>query len=507
MPNAEEWFQTGMQLVAGKKLFEAVNSFERCLMVNPKHAAAWANRGAILLELGNSFDAVLNFNQSLAIKEEAGAVNNRGVAWQDLGSYNNSFADYRRALQMDPALILPSNNIGNLLSKIGEIRQARDQFTKSLEVEPEHCESRMYRAMMDLSLGDFETGWEDFEARFKSGQIPLRFFEGKNGRIPPWNGEDLDGKALFFYGEQGLGDMVQFIRLAKVIKDRWPAAYVGVEVNLSLVRLLRNVEGVDEILSFGDEIKHDYDFACPMISAARVLKIRFDSIPAQHQYVYPDPYRVKVWKRDLTEYKKMYGGNRLIGLCWSGLSRPLMPHANKIDARRSTDLATFAPLFQVPGVTFVSLQHGGRADQSKTPPPFAPILDNTDQFHDFQDTASLMANLDLVITVDTAVAHVSAAMGIPTWVLSRFDACWRWHYGRDPKAKSSPWYPSVTLFRQSEPADWSGMMREVAAALRVFLDQHRASKREMVDGVEVRMEIPDAFKLNGGHEPLTMAAE
>lgn len=492
MPNAEEWFSHGMQLLANNRKAEAVLAFQNCLMLNPRHHGGWANRGALLHEFGNHFDAVHMFNQAQTIKEDASVLNNRGVAWQELGAIENAVADYRRALQLDPAMVLASNNIGNLLSLLGETEKSRDQFTHSLNIKPDCAEARLFRGMQNLNLGELEQGFEDFEARWASGQIPVRLFEGRNGRIPQWNGEGLDGKRLYLYGEQGLGDQVQFIRYAKAIKDRWPGAYVAVEVGLAVTRLLRNVEGVDELVIFGEEIKSDFDYVCPMLSAPRVLKTTLDTIPAERQYIYPDPYRAKVWKRDLAAYKETQNGNKLVGLCWSGLSRPLLPMANKIDAKRSTDLGTFAPLFQIPGVTFVSLQHGGRSEQAKNPPPNAPILDNTEFFHDFSDTAALMANLDLVISVDTAVVHVAAALGKPTWVLSRFDGCWRWHFGKDPKRTDSPWYPTVRVFRQPGPGNWAGMMKEVEHALRVFLAGDVGE--------------PVAYQTYRGNEPLTLEA-
>lgn len=480
MPNAEEWFQHGMQLLAGGRKVEAVVAFQNTVLLNPQHHGAWANRGALLHELGNNLDSILNFNQALAAKEDPGVFNNRGVAWQALNCHEAAFKDYQRTLQLDPACVLASNNIGNLLSHQGEVQKARDQFTRSLEIAPNNAEARLYRAMMDLNLGNFDQGWEDFEARWSSGQLPPRFFESKKGRVPVWNGEDLDRKLLYMYGEQGLGDQVHFIRYAKVIKDRWPSATIVVEVGLPLIRLLRNVEGVDEIVAFGDEIRCEPDYVVPMLSVPRILKTQFDAIPAEQQYVYPDPYRVKTWKRDFEQYKTQIGTSKLVGLCWAGLSRPLAPHANKIDAARSTDLATFAPLFQIPGVVFVSLQHGGRSEQAKNPPPFAPLLDNAEFFHDFQDTAALMANLDLVISVDTAVVHVAAAIGRPTWMLSRFDGCWRWHGNRS----DSPWYPTLRQFRQPSPGDWAGMMKDVEKALREYVTYRPPSALPYAEAAE-----------------------
>lgn len=468
-PSPAMIFDHAMMLMQQNRLPDAAFAFQQVLLADPRHAAAWANRGAVLLNLGNKFDAILNINQSLSIKEDAGLYNNRGTAWIDLGCVEAGMKDYRKALEMAPGLAIAHNNLGNAYSQwIGDCGAARQCFTQALMVDPGNVEARLYRSLMDLKLGNFRDGWKDYEARWRSGQLPPRIFD-----CPAWDGDDLDGKRLVLYGEQGLGDMVHFVRYAKVIKDRWPSATITVEVRNELVRLLRRCAGVDDIIAYGDN-PGPQDFCCAMLSAPRVMGTTFDAIPAEERYVFADSYRIRTWKRDLEQYRKHIGANKLVGLCWSGMPRPMIASANAIDARRSTDLSTFAPLGDIPGVTFVSLQHGARSEQVKNPPAGMTILDNTEFFSDFHDTAALMENLDLVIAVDTAVVHVAAAIGRPTWMLSRFDGCWRWHGDRT----DSPWYPTLRQFRQPRPGDWGTVMKSVANELRGFVAGAQAEAAE-----------------------------
>jgi tetratricopeptide (TPR) repeat protein len=460
-PTAAMIFDHAMMLHQQRKLADAVHAYQQCLLVDPKHAAAWANRGALLLELGNKFDAILNINQSLAIKEDAGLYNNRGTAWIDLGHTDAGMADYRKAISLAPNLVIAHNNLGNAYAQqFGDPETARKCFTESLKIDPSNVEARLYRAMMDLMLGNLVDGFKDYEMRWRSGQLPPRIFNA-----PHWEGEDLNGKNILLYGEQGLGDMVHFVRYAKVIKDKYPTANLTLEVRMELLRLLRRCEGVDKIIAYGDD-PGDQDYTCAMLSAPRILKTTFATIPAEAKYVYADPYRVQSWADDLIQYKKHIGANKLVGLCWSGMPRPMIAAANAIDGRRSTDLNTFAPLGDVKGVTFVSLQQGARSEQVKSPPPGMTILDSTSFFSDFHDTAALIENLDLVIGVDTSVIHVAAALGKPTWVLSRFDGCWRWH----GKRSDSPWYPTLRQYRQPRPGDWASVVKQMAADLATFIE-------------------------------------
>jgi hypothetical protein len=223
---------------------------------------------------------------------------------------------------------------------------------------------------------------------------------------------------------------------------------------------MKTVPGVDEVVTYGDRMP-EQDYCCAMLSAPRVCGTTLETIPGPVRYISADKHRIGVWRDRINEDLAQFGDRLKVGICWSGMSRPMQPIADSVDKRRSTALAQWAPIAEVPGVLFVSLQCGAPAEQVKRPPVGMTIADYSEQFDDFADTAALIENLDLVITVDTAVVHCAAALGKPTWMLSRFDGCWRWLGAR----RDSPWYPTLTQFRQPAPGDWDSVMKEVAAEL------------------------------------------
>jgi hypothetical protein len=228
------------------------------------------------------------------------------------------------------------------------------------------------------------------------------------------------------------------------------------------------LDGVDEIITYGELVPKDADCMVAIMSLPRMFGTTLETIPWNGPYLKSEPYRVSLWNEYL---KKLPPGLR-VGVCWAGQSRPGRPLADQIDKRRSITLDAFLPLAKVPGVSWVSLQKGVPREQVEKPPVGMTIGDWTDMLDDFYDTAALIANLDLVITVDSAVVHLAAGLGKPTWMLGRWDGCWRWLEGR----KDSPWYPTLTQFVQPQPHAWGPVMDEAALALRKFVKEHATQK-------------------------------
>lgn len=454
---AQDWFDTGMQFVAQNRIVEAAAAFQNAAMVKPGYHEAWANRANALHGLGHHFDAILNYNQAIALCDTmAEYFNNRGVTWVDLGAHDKGIEDYHRAIALNPKMPQAHSNLGNLYKFKGEIQKARTCYANAVDVDPKYTDGKLNKAIMDLECGNLIEGFRDFEVRWISGQIPSRGLP-----CPAWEGEDLNGKRLILYSEQGLGDTLQFCRYATVIKERYPYSRITVECRLAVARLMKTVSGVDDVVVYGDPIA-EQDYCCAMMSAPRVCATTMETIPAPVRYITADPHRVEVWRKRMDEDLRAFSGRIKVGICWSGQSRPMQPLADSIDKRRSTSLEQWAPIGAVPGVLFVSLQAGTPSGQVRTPPVGMTIADYSEQFDDFADTAALIENMDLIITVDTAVVHCAAALGKPTWMLSRFDGCWRWNGAR----KDSPWYPTLTQFRQPAPGDWDSVMKDVAAHLR-----------------------------------------
>src|SRR5215469_5524572 len=465
---AEDIFHTGnMHLTQGRKP-EALFCYDQTLLRKPDHWQAWANRGGVLHTIGNYFDSVLNLNKSLDIRPNVPeTLMTRGQSFVELGLINNAIDDFHKVLDLNPRFKEAYIQLGNVLQLSSDTAGAMDCYQKAFDIDPACTEAELYLSMMQLELGLLRDGWDHFEVRWRVGQLPLRDFSCKL-----WRGEDLDGKKILIYGEQGLGDMVQFIRYATVVREQHPNAFIVVETRRTLQRLATTVPGVDEVVIYGDP-HGNYDYAVPMMSLPRLCGTNtLDDVPAWGRYMKPPEHRVNFWQRNIEKERAVCrqrglsaANGMLVGICWSGAARPLMPLANAVDQKRSTHLNQWEPLAKIPDILFVSLQTGTPSDQCISPPPPMTISNNKDEFEDFADTAALMECLDLVISVDTAVAHVAAAIGRPTWLLSRFDGCWRWHGAR----KDSPWYPTLRQFRQPQPKNWSPMFQEVADELRRFV--------------------------------------
>jgi hypothetical protein len=311
----------------------------------------------------------------------------------------------------------------------------------------------MNKAMLLMRLGDLPTGLSLYERRWEVLGPDYRH----KSEQPLWLGNiSLQGERLFIYWEQGFGDTLQFCRYVAL------AAKAGAEVILGvqqpLLRLMSTLEGVSRIIGPGDEVP-DHDLRCPMMSLPLAFGTTIETIPAEIPYLRADPDDVAAWRHRLAGITA-----KRIGLVWAGEAQIGAIDALAADKRRSTMLAALAPLATIPGCIFFSLQLGPTADQAVHPPAGMILHDFTSELKDFADTAALIESLDLVISVDTAPAHLAGALGKPVFLLNRFDTCWRWLFNR----ADIDWYPSMRIFRQPEPHDWATPIRAAADALRVF---------------------------------------
>lgn len=434
-----------------------VVTLQKALLSDPLEAEAWNLRGAMLQKLGHPFDAVMNYDRAISANPQPQFYNNRGAAYFDLEMFDEALRDYAEAIRLKPDLGQSWSNIGNVYMQERKTLEAIKAYRQATVCAPEYVDGHLGLAFALLEDGQFEEGWQEFEWRWKSEQAAPR---GLN--IPEWDGragEPEDG--LLLYAEQGHGDALQFIRYAKRAKEVW-GGKIFVEVRQPLARLAWLCPGVDGVFVLGEKLPENIKFILPMMSAPRVLGHSFDP----EKYLFRDDLRSMIWRKALG----CLPAGLKVGVCWAGAARPDQPVANSVNKRRSTTLEAFAPL-AMPGVSFVSLQIGPEAEQVKNPPRGMTILDVSEDITDFSDTASLVECLDLVITVDTAVAHLAGGMGKPVWLLSRYDNCWRWMNER----RDSPWYPSLTQFRQPTSGDWDGMMNEVAGELQKLIQQREAA--------------------------------
>lgn len=436
---------------------EAADLATRALAVRPGHADVLANRGAALRRLGRIAEALADYDAVLAANPAAAdARNNRGVALAALGRHEEAIAEYSRVARAAPGRAEAFYNLGVSLAALNRHGDAIAAYTRVLAVDGRHVRARWNRALSLLASGRWTEGFAEYEARRTLGddRWTTRAVAGT-----PWTGaEAVEGRTVLLLAEQGFGDALMFCRFARVLHER--GARVILEAPRELAPLLASLPWLDAVVATGDPLPA-FDLYCPLPSLAPLLGTRIETLPAQDPpLALPHPWAER-WRGRLSVLARPR-----IGIAWSGG----LPGAT--DDPRAIPLRLWDELRRLPA-TFIALQN--RIDD-----PEAALLDASPCVHrfdreidDFRDTAALVAQVDLVITVDTAVAHLAGAMARPTWILLPFAADWRWLLGRE----DSPWYPSARLFRQARPGDWQGVMARVRADLERFAAQAR-------DGVE-----------------------
>jgi hypothetical protein len=318
-------------------------------------------------------------------------------------------------------------------------------------------------------MGRFETGWREYEWRWARRRIRAGQREFAQ---PLWLGDfPLDGKTILLHAEQGLGDTLQFCRYAVLVQQL--GAKVVLEVPRALLRLLSTLAGVDQLIEAGQPLP-PFDCHCPLMSLPLAFRTDEASMPAAAPYLFADAASANRWREriaaDIGANADVGSGKKplTVGLVWAGENRAQVAELRKIDARRSLAFERIAPLLDVPKVRFFSVQKGIAAQQLAGHARRERVVDHTDLLDDFADTAALVANLDLLISVDTSTAHLAGALGKPVWILNRFDTCWRWMLERT----DTPWYPSARLFRQPALGDWGSVIDAVRDALAATSASH-----------------------------------
>jgi len=429
---------------------EALASFDRALELKPDYVPALSNRGKALLDVyraERSEEALESFDKALAINpDDAGVLINQAHALSQLGRSQDSLTSADRALAVRPNSAEALNNRAVALVGLSRLEEALASHAAAVAAKPDFAEAHWNEALCRLSLGDYATGWEKYEWRWRCEFMAKAKPEFA---APLWLGqEDLSGKRVFLHAEQGLGDTLQFCRYAPAVAAKGATVTLGVPAPLG--SLLRTLPGVERVVSDYDP-SWTFDFHCPLMSLPLAFGTRVETIPAPVPYLWANPFRTAAWRERLAQL-----GGIKVGLVWAGSGR-----VRVVDLRlmRLEQMQQFGA---VDRVSLVSLQKGEPASQTRPPPPGLAIHDWTDELSDFADTAALIAALDLVISVDTAVAHLAGALGKPVWVLLHHSPDWRWLLDR----QDSPWYPTVRLFTQPRPGDWASVVRRVSSELR-----------------------------------------
>ena len=444
---AEALYNQGNALRTLNRDEDALNSYERALAIRPDHAKAHNNRGNALHKLGRHQEALTSYERALALQPDfVEALSNRGSVLQILGRLEEALASQARALALKPDYAEALYNQGNALVMLGRHREALASYGRALAIKPDHAEAQWNQGLARLRLGDFRAGWKQYEWRW---QRPDGVKSQRSFAQPVWTGQQsLQGKTILLHAEQGLGDTIQFVRYAALVARR--GAKVILEVQRTLKLLLARVEGIAGIVGRGEELPA-FDLHCPLLSLPLAFGTELSTIPASVPYLTAADDRIETWSARLPPRKGLR-----VGIAWSGNSK------HKDDRNRSIALARLAPLFDAPGVQFVSLQKDARDGEAEALRDIPGLLDLGPELKDFADTAALISLIDLVISVDTSTAHLAGAMGKPVCVLLPFSPDWRWLLERE----DSPWYPTARLFRQPMIGDWESvigrMRRELA---------------------------------------------
>lgn len=455
-PNSPETHRNvGVALQKKGQLDEAIAAYRTAAALNPNYAEAHCNLGAALQTSGQPDDAAAACRRAIGLRPDyAEAHSNLAVALQKMGQLDEAMAACRRALAIRPDYPEALMNMGVICQELGEFGEAIRCYDRAILLRPDYAQAHTNRGIVHLLLGNFKPGWTEYEWR-RARHDPERCSDAAG----TWDGGELAGKSILLQHEQGLGDAFQFIRYAQQLKAR--GATVVVQCPSSLREILRRTPGIDRFVLGGESVPM-CDLCVPLLSLPGLFRTDLESIPRRAPYVFGDPALVSEWKQRMAELP----GFR-VGIVWQG-----NPKLDR-DRGRSIPLRAFAPLAAVTGVTLVSLQKQFGVEQIEGLSGLFAVKDYQgvgEEADGFLRTAAIIANLDLVISADTAVAHLSGAMGVPVWTALRTSPDWRWLLQRE----DTPWYPSMRLFRQTERGDWGEVFTRMAGALR--LEVNRAGR-------------------------------
>ena len=503
--NSEVLYQQGLAHHGLEQYPKSQLYFEQVLDISPLDVAAHNALGNSFQKQGNASSALLSYDKALTINAHTAVVHfNRGISLQTLKMQQEAIASYKAAIQIEPTYVLAYFNCAVALEELGQIEESLSFFDKvialnaeshqayvhkasiyaercdyqeaerlynlAIQFKPDYYEAIWNVALIQLMRGNYESGWGNFEARYQTKHGASLGVSKNLAR--QWRGQDLQAhQTILLWCEQGHGDTLQFCRYVSMVADM--GVKVIFEVRPELYALLDNIDPRVSVIQSGTTIG-EVDWACSIMSLPFACgTTSVEKIPAKTPYLQSTSTKRQVWRDRLGVTKTVR-----VGLAWSGGHRPDLPEVWEINQRRNIPLAKFA-LLKHPQIEFISLQKGEAPEEELInlvrdgwDGPF--IRSFSEILQDYSDTAALIESLDLVITVDTSMAHLAGAIGKPVWILNRFDACWRWLYEQSEEhhnRSDSPWYPTARLFRQAAPDNWEIVMQQVKNALNVWYSE------------------------------------
>jgi Flp pilus assembly protein TadD len=448
----EELISLANQHYVQRRISEAADICQRILSRDPNRHEALHLLGVLRLQAGQVDEAQKLVEKAIGCKPDAAEYHNSlGNIFVRRGLLPDAITAFSRAKDIRPNYTTALSNLGATFKKTGQYDPAIDAFRRAIAASPDFAQAHWNYGLLLLQQGDFEHGWREYEYRIELPELGLgtrRFAE------PRWDGQKLDGKAILLHAEQGFGDAIQFSRYIPRVAEM--GGRIILEVPAGLHRLFRDsFELVDTLIS-REEQHPAFDVHCPLMSLSLAFKTNLATIPRDVPYIVAAQERLSAWKQ------RLISGTRLkIGLAWAGNPK----HLN--DRNRSMPLSVLATVGDGFDVDFYSLQKGdasGEILSSKT-----KLVDWTRDLNDFAETAALIRNLDLVITIDSVVAHLAGALAVPVWLLLPTRSDWRWLLGRN----DSPWYPTMRLFRQKQPGVWDDPIHEIRESLATMIQTKR----------------------------------
>ena len=450
--HAQAWYNLGVTRMRQNRLAESREAYLQAISLDPGYPEASNNLGSVLFALGNPEEAESAWLEALRLRPDwPDPLFNLGIVHQKRGDLEPACEYYSSVLRHNPSHAEARMNLGNTLLALGRPAEAFERYRETLEYQPENADLHANMALLRLLLGDYRAGWEEYEWRWRQPKALVRSFhcpDSMTSEIPLWDGSPLNGQRILLHAEQGFGDTIQFVRFAAAVKSR--GGEVILECQPVLECLLSTAPGVDQTI-VRDKPLPLFDVHAPLLSLPRLLNTTLSTIPARAPYLTPKPALVAKFGEIIGTAAR---GRRTVGLVWAG--NPENPN----DHNRSLPFALAEELASNPDMAFFNLQKGSAA--------FIPL---DEHLADFAETAAAISNLDLVISVDTAVAHLAGALGRPVWTLLPFAPDWRWLLGRE----DSPWYPTMRLFRQPRRGDWGAVIRQVKLALEAHVYDFRCA--------------------------------
>jgi tetratricopeptide (TPR) repeat protein len=452
---ADAWNTLGSVLQEQGKVDEAISDYLKAIECDPNLMDAYYNLGKVLMEKGQIDEAIGYYRKALQLNpNSAEAHNNLGFSLLEKGRPDEALSHFRKAVSINPEFSQAYYNLALYHQDRNMPDEAVLYYEKAIRHRPDYVDAHWNMACALLLSGNFERGWKEYEWRWK-----LKKHRGYRISRPQWDGSDISGRTILLHAEQAFGDTIQFVRYAPLVEQR--GAKVIVQAPKELGRLIGNVSGAAQVVADGGQLP-EFDLHCPLLSLPLVFGTTLHSVPAQVPYIYVDPSLYLKWRERL----RCDSSRLKIGLVWTGRINV------ERERRRSCSLDLFKGLMQFENTTFYSLQKGNGTGQVKPGTKDIKLVDYTKDLDDFLDTAALAANLDLIISVDTAVAHLAGAIGKPVWTLLPFVPDWRWMLDRE----DSPWYPTMRLFRQPSPGNWEAAICDVARELDYLLKRSEAPR-------------------------------